>query len=506
MRITNSMIASNSVRHITGNKNILDNLYVQLSTGKVIQKASENPIIAIRALRFRSEISELEQYLKRNIPDARSWMQLTEDALTSVQEMVGSMVTYMDQGANGTLDTEAKQTVIETLKQYHDQIHQDANATYSGRSIFTGYKTNSNMTFEATDTTIQYDIKETFTGDDLDKISKIGNSVDITSLNKITDTNMPENYETYRLRLSYDKLEEAELKVNYTEANGNSGTITATQIYCKDGKYYSDKGCTTEIDPYGTASKDTSNAPVAYFIAETGEVVMNEAAYITLKSADSFSVDYTKVGFEKGELRPEHYFDCVCTTHDGIVTTTKYTASQQDINYTVNFNQTMKVNTEGKNVFKHEIVRDIDELIDITQQVLNLEEKVAKIKSMKNDSNYASDDAQEKLESMLAAANKELDYATATMKSMYGAAITTFKEYENVITTEISDIGARSKRLTLNETRLSNQKTSLEDLKSVNEDIDESEVIINLTVANNIYQASLSATSKLISTSLLDYI
>ena len=89
---------------------------------------------------------------------------------------------------------------------------------------------------------------------------------------------------------------------------------------------------------------------------------------------------------------------------------------------------------------------------------------------------------------------------------MYGAANTSFKAYQNTVVGEIADIGARSTRLTLNETRLSNQSISLEELKSTNEDADEAETIIHLTTAHNVYEASLSAASKLMSTSLLDYI
>ena len=165
----------------------------------------------------------------------------------------------------------------------------------------------------------------------------------------------------------------------------------------------------------------------------------------------------------------------------------------------------MKVNTEGRDVFSHDIVRDIDELVDITQYVLNLESKVDKLKEM--DKNCRDDDPNKDIiSSMLAAANKELDYASDTLKNMYGAAITSFTAYKNVVDTELSDIGARCTRLTLNETRLSNQGISLEELKSTNEDADEAETIINLTTTNNIYEASLSAASKLLETSLLNYI
>lgn len=521
MRITNSIITNNTIRNVNINKSTLDSLYTQLSTGKLIQKASENPIIAIRALRFRSEMSELQQYLKKNIPDARSWMTLTEDALTSVEGMVKDMITYTVQATNGPLDTETKLSIINTMKQYRGQIHEDANATYSGRSIFTGYKTNSTMTFTHTDPTIQYDITETFTSEDLDTVMTISNSVNASQVGTIADADMPKRHDTYRLRLSYDKVEPATSTISYTDAQGTAGNITVKALVSVNGEYYEanvDANGKPQVDangnylttggpinPYQAMADNNSTNPEAYLIADTGEVVMNTEAYKNLSQATSISMEYTKIGFEKGELRPENYFGCVCTTNDGVKKVIEYSSNRQDINYTVNFNQTMKVNTEGRDVFKHDIIRDMDELIDITQKTLDLEEKVKKLENMQKDSQY-NDTQKEQIGTMLAAAKKELDYSQDILVSMYGAANTSLTVYQNTVLSEISDIGARCTRLSLNETRLGNQNNSLEELKSTNEDADEAETIIHLTTAHNVYEASLSAASKLLSTSLLDYI
>lgn len=513
MRITNSIITNNTIRNVNINKSTLDSLYTQLSTGKLIQKASENPIIAIRALRFRSEMAELQQYLKKNIPDARSWMTLTEDALDSVNGMVQDMITYTVQATNGPLDTETKLSIINTMKQYRGQIHEDANATYSGRSIFTGYKTNSTMTFTQTDPTIQYDITETFTAEDLDKVMTISNSVDAATITNIADAQMPQRHDTYRLRLSYDKVEVGAPTITYTDAQGTQGTINVKPLVSINGEYYEaqDNGTGTyvstgvKVNPYQKMADDISTTPDAYLIADTGEVVMNTEAYKALSQATAISMDYTKIGFEKGELRPENYFGCVCTTNDGVKKVTEYSSNRQDINYTVNFNQTMKVNTEGRDVFKHDIIRDMDELIDITQKTLDLEQKVTKLENMQKDSGYTEAE-QKDIATMLAAAKKELDYSQDILVSMYGAANTSLTAYQKTVVSEISDIGARCTRLSLNETRLGNQNNSLEELKSTNEDADEAETIIHLTTAHNVYEASLSAASKLLSTSLLDYI
>ena len=53
---------------------------------------------------------------------------------------------------------------------------------------------------------------------------------------------------------------------------------------------------------------------------------------------------------------------------------------------------------------------------------------------------------------------------------------------------------------------MKNQKTTFETLKSENEDIDITEVVIQLTSAELTYEAALMATGKVVQTSLLNFI
>ena len=69
MRITNGILINNSLTNINANKSKIDNLLTQLTYEKKIQRPSDDPIIAIRALRFRSTLAEIDQYLTKNIPD-----------------------------------------------------------------------------------------------------------------------------------------------------------------------------------------------------------------------------------------------------------------------------------------------------------------------------------------------------------------------------------------------------------------------------------------------------
>lgn len=518
MRITNGMIINNSLNHINLNKRNLDKLATQQGTEKKIQKPSEDPIVAVRALRFRSQLAELEQYLTKNIPDARSWLELTEDALDGVSRQLSDMQTYLVQASTDSNETVDRANIIKTLEGFRDQIYQEANSDVGGRRIFSGYKTDTDMTFVYSQD-VRYDITEKFSVKDFDTITKVFNSVDITDVDTIAPADAPvSKTDIHRIRFAYDELsttvpgKEIALKVYNEDGTENEdaldGLTVKTVAAGPDGKYYevgADGSVTaTEVkNPYQPEDKEI------YILADTGEAIFGDDAYaqVKKKAADGeIRVDYTKAEFKKGDLRPEHFFDCQAYDENGDILDFKYETGDEDINYTVNFNQKLKVNSEGKNLFTHDIIRDTDELINLVSYTKNLEDKVKDIKNMMAESRYSGEEDQKKLASMLEAAEKELDLADDAMQKRFEQSITLFKEHQAVIDAEVADIGSRDKRLTLNETRLTSQSTNLKELKSTNEDVDLPEVIINLAAAQMVYDASLSATSKIITKSLLDYL
>ena len=205
-------------------------------------------------------------------------------------------------------------------------------------------------------------------------------------------------------------------------------------------------------------------------------------------------------------MRPEHFFDCTRYKEDGTTEDVKFDSHQQDINYTINFNQKLKVNSEGKNFFSHDVMRDLDDLIDGLNELELIEDKIKNIDKMIADPGYAGEEDQKKLKSMKEAAEKERALQGDIVQKGYEKSISLYSKHQATVDAEIADIGSRDSRLQLNKTRLTNQKTTLEDLKSSNEDINLPETIIQLSAASMVYDASLSAASKVITKSLLDYL
>lgn len=153
MRITNGIMMNNSLYNINNNKTLYDKLHTQMTTEKKIQRPSEDPIVAVRALRLRTTYSEVSQYLDRNVTDARSWIKSTDDALDSINSVLENIVYYCNQGVNDYNTVDQRVALKTTLEQLKNQIFADGDADLNGRTLFTGYKTDKTLTFQSDEKT-----------------------------------------------------------------------------------------------------------------------------------------------------------------------------------------------------------------------------------------------------------------------------------------------------------------------------------------------------------------
>ena len=79
------------------------------------------------------------------------------------------------------------------------------------------------------------------------------------------------------------------------------------------------------------------------------------------------------------------------------------------------------------------------------------------------------------------------------------------KHIDNTVS-ERADLGARMNRVELIESRLEGQRITARDMMSRNEDAEIEEVIMNLTSQEAIHRAALSAGSRVIQPTLLDFL
>ncbi|MCL2168679.1 MAG: hypothetical protein FWB74_01475 [Defluviitaleaceae bacterium] len=141
MRITNSMTTNRLLMNVNRNATALDRLFMQLSSGKVIQNPSENPIIASRALRFRTNVSEVQQF-QRNNNQAISWMEVSEQNLHNMTNVLTrTRSELMVQAASSTYTFQNRQTIAREIELLFAQINTEMNGTFAGRYLFSGFRT-----------------------------------------------------------------------------------------------------------------------------------------------------------------------------------------------------------------------------------------------------------------------------------------------------------------------------------------------------------------------------
>ena len=117
MRITNQMITNNSLRNMQKSMTKVNKHTEQMTSGKKITQASEDPVIAIRALKLRTTVNQLGQYKEKNIPDAESWLNITTTSLDNITSRVKDIETYCVQGSTDSFNSTDRSAIIDALKE-----------------------------------------------------------------------------------------------------------------------------------------------------------------------------------------------------------------------------------------------------------------------------------------------------------------------------------------------------------------------------------------------------
>ncbi len=507
MRITNKMMTNNALYNINNNKTLLDTLENQYSSGKKITRPSDDPIVAVRALKFRTNLAEIKQYTEKNIPDALNWMEVTEGALDTINGLISSMNTYCNQGANDYLTAEDRNSIVINLEQYANQLYNEGNTNYAGRYVFSGFKTDTPLAFKEDSSDTEYEITEPISADTLETVSVISGAIDIDDLDLTLDNyseswdalypTMPTTNEVYRLTLAYDNLDDSVIEISYTDTTGYVHSTEFGTDFTAHGLMVNSVSA-TDKDAYTVGNEEIN------YIRETGELILGKTIYEQMQKSTDITATYKKTNFEQNDLRPEHYYDC--TTRDTITgKVVNYEKKEQQIKYEVNFNQKLAVNVEGSDAFTTKIDRMVTEIKNAVKAVQDVEDQISKVDKMLADSSY-SDDQISKLNSIREQLESEYTLRTSLMTDAFQRGISITAEEQENTNVCVADIGGRYKRLELTESRLTDQATDYEELLSENEDADLVDTIVKYSSAETVYNSSLSATAKLVSASLLDYI
>ncbi|TCB91727.1 flagellar hook-associated protein FlgL [Enterobacter wuhouensis] len=141
MRISTQMMYEQSMRGVTNSQSLWLSYGEQMSTGKRVNRPSDDPIAASQAVVLSQAQTQNSQYaLARSF--ATTKVSLEENVLSQVTTAIQSAQEKIVNAGNGTLSDDDRASLATNLQGIRDQLMNLANSTDgNGRYIFAGYKT-----------------------------------------------------------------------------------------------------------------------------------------------------------------------------------------------------------------------------------------------------------------------------------------------------------------------------------------------------------------------------
>lgn len=478
MRITNKMTTNNLLLNLNKNTENLNKLQTQIATGQKIQSASEDPIVATFALKFRTNVAETKQYMK-NAEQAKSRMEITETALANTDNILKNLYELCTQGASDEKHTDRK-AIIDQISEISKQLISEANSAYSDNYVFGGYKTGEKVIFDTNLDKLKYeDITQSFGADNINTITAVVDSGDPSKLGKTT-------IDVQSINLPYKNITDNTITV---DANG-----TVTNATSKNS---------TDPDAHKVADNEI------VYLKDTGELLLGKDIVTSLKTAGNFKVTYDKEGFQAGDLNPQQYFDCTqVADKDGNAVNNVFKKTDEQISYEFGKDNKMTVNVNGSDIFTAELISDLNTLIaSISNMTPMTDEQIKEqLKINMGTTDYEALSEKELAEKVQKVKDDEQKVFMKSMGNRFSQAIGKLQNHSEKVSISHSTLGSRLNRLELISSRLEDDYTNYSELMTKNEGVDFEEAYLNYMTQQTVYNSALTVGSKIIQQSLVNFI
>ncbi|BAO87705.1 flagellar hook-associated protein FlgL [Caballeronia cordobensis] len=140
MRISSSQYFNLNVASMSDQQSTLASMYQQISSGKRILTASDDPLGAAQAVQLTLKSGALAQYAT-NQTTALSSLQQEDSTLSGVSDVLQSIKTQITHAGDGSLTDSDRSAIANAMQGLRDQLFGLANTTdSSGNYIFSGLK------------------------------------------------------------------------------------------------------------------------------------------------------------------------------------------------------------------------------------------------------------------------------------------------------------------------------------------------------------------------------
>lgn len=151
------MLSNNMLRNLTSSYNKMGKLQEQLSSGKKVNRPSDDPVVVMKGMGYRMQVDKVATYQK-NLGEVNNWLDSSDDALDGVGAVLLRAKDLVTNAANtGTMTPEDRDKIKIELEQLQQQIRDLANTKVGDKYIFSGTKTDTPLY----DKTTQYPTDQT---------------------------------------------------------------------------------------------------------------------------------------------------------------------------------------------------------------------------------------------------------------------------------------------------------------------------------------------------------
>lgn len=140
MRVTQGMLTGNMLRNLSASYARLGKYQDQLATGKKINRPSDDPVIAMKGMVYRTNLTEVEQF-KRNFSEAYNWIENSDAALDKATQALQRIRELVVQASNDTYEVSQRAAISEEIKQLTEHLASIANTKVGDKYIFNGTDT-----------------------------------------------------------------------------------------------------------------------------------------------------------------------------------------------------------------------------------------------------------------------------------------------------------------------------------------------------------------------------
>ncbi|WP_031386168.1 flagellar hook-associated protein FlgL [Desulfonatronum thiodismutans] len=142
MRVSHRNIYANVLSYMNRSLSGLVELNLQASSQKKINRPSDDPIGMSRVLSYRDSMASMAQY-RKNIDTAQGWNGLADENLIQVNVVITRLKELAQQAATGTLSGDNREQISFEARQLYSQLITLSNASYEGKYIYSGHKTDT---------------------------------------------------------------------------------------------------------------------------------------------------------------------------------------------------------------------------------------------------------------------------------------------------------------------------------------------------------------------------